>query len=366
MGTFNVRNFLKQAVKIGASDIHLHVGERPVLRKDGKMVKIDMPYLDNEDMERSIITLLPSFDFNEIKKNMDLDFSYELPSISRFRVNLSKQLGHFALVLRVISFNIRQVSELNLPMVIQNFADLNNGIVLVTGPTGSGKSTTLASIIEHINVKYPKHIVTVEDPIEYMFANKLSIISQRQVEIDTASFNDGIKYALRQDPDVILIGEIRDRETATAALKAAETGHLVLASLHTNDATQTINRIINMFEPQDRDLIRDQIANTVRGIVAQKLVKVARGEGRRPIVEIMVSTPTIKDYIIKNKLDDIYSLMKSGTDGMTTMNASLFKLLQEGIITQDYALEASDNKNEFNQMLRGVFSGTGSGANYCE
>ncbi len=358
MGTFNAKTFLKQAVKTGASDIHLHVGERPVLRKDGKMVKIDMDFLDDEDMERTIMTLLPSHSMAEIKKKMDLDFSYELPAISRFRVNLSRQLGHFALVLRVISFNIRQVSELNLPTVIQNFADLNNGIVLVTGPTGSGKSTTLASIIEHINIKYPKHIITVEDPIEYMFSNKLSIISQRQVEIDTMSFNDGIKYALRQDPDVILIGEIRDRETAIAALKAAETGHLVLASLHTNDAIQTINRVINMFEPQDRDLIRNQLANTVRGIVAQKLVKIAKGAGRRPIVEIMVSTPTIKDYIIKDQLEEIYSIMKSGIDEMVTMNASLFALVKEGVITQEEALEVSDNKNEFNQMLRGVFSGT--------
>ena len=301
-----------------------------------------------------------------IWNEQSLPCSFVLPGVSRFRVNLSKQLGRFALVLRLISYNIRQVTELNLPTVIQSFADLNNGIVLVTGPTGSGKSTTLASIIEHINMKYPKHIITVEDPIEYLFSNKLSIISQRQVEIDTMSFNDGIKYALRQDPDVILIGEIRDRETATAALKAAETGHLVLASLHTNDAIQTINRIINMFEPQDRDLIREQVANTIRGVVAQKLVQTSKGEGRRPIVEIMVSTPTIKDYIIKNKLEDIYSIMKSGIDEMTTMNASLFKLYQEGDISQDAAMEASDNKNEFNQMLRGVFSGTGSGATYYE
>ena len=163
---------------------------------------------------------------------------------------------------------------------------------------------------------------------------------------------------MRQDPDVILIGEIRDRETAVAALKAAETGHLVLASLHTNDAIQTINRVINMFEPQDRDLIRNQLANTVRGIVAQKLVKIAKGAGRRPIVEIMVSTPTIKDYIIKDQLEEIYSIMKSGIDEMVTMNASLFALVKEGVITQEEALEVSDNKNEFNQMLRGVFSGT--------
>ena len=360
MGTFNIRTFLKQAVKTGASDVHLHVGERPVLRKDGKMVKVDMPHLDDEDMDRAIMTMLPTYNLEDIKKNMDLDFSYELPAISRFRVNMSRQLGHFALTLRLISYVIRQVSELNLPPVIRSFADLNNGIVLVTGPTGSGKSTTLASIIEHINMKYPKHIITVEDPIEYMFSNKLSVISQRQVEIDTASFNDGIKYALRQDPDVILIGEIRDRDTATAALKAAETGHLVLASLHTNDAIQTINRIINMFDPQDRDLIRDQIANTIRGIVAQKLVKVANGAGRRPVVEIMVSTPTIKDYIVKNKLEDIYEIMRSGIDGMLTMNASIYNLFKENIITQEYALESSDNKNELSQMMRGVMGSTGS------
>lgn len=358
MGNFNCKGFLTQAVKLGASDIHLHVGERPVLRKDGKMVKIDMPFLDDEDMEKAISMLLPSHTMEKIKEKTDLDFSYELSGISRFRVNLSRQLGHFALVLRVISFDIRQVSELNLPRVIQKFADYNNGLILVTGPTGSGKSTTLASLIEHINIKYAKHIISVEDPIEYMFSNKLSIISQRQVELDTPSFYSGVKYALRQDPDVILIGEIRDVETAQAALKAAETGHLVLSSLHTNDAAQTINRIINLFDTQDRDLVRDQLANSLRGVIAQKLVKVAEGSGRRPIVEVMISTPTVKDYILKNNLDEIYNLMRTGSEGMVTMNASLFKLVKEGFVSSDVAMEFSDNKNEFSQMLRGVMATT--------
>lgn len=359
MANFDIDEFLKKAVSIGASDVHLRVDERPMIRKDGKIVKIDMPQLVDSDLIEIVNTIVPKSVKSRANSAFDLDFSYEIKGVSRFRVNLSRQLGKSALVIRNIPYTIKKLNELNLPISIEQFAQLNNGIVLVTGPTGSGKSTTLASLIDSININYQKHIITIEDPIEFVFTNKKSVVSQRQVEIDTPSFPDGVKYAMRQDPDVILIGEIRDKDTIVSALKASETGHLVFATLHTNDAIQTITRIVNMFEPQDRDFVRRQLASTLRGTVSQKLVKSKTGEGRIPATEILVITPTVKDFIIKDELEQIYDLVKKGSfNDMLTMNMSLFKLVEREMITQEEALEKSDNKNELQQMLRGVFQGT--------
>jgi len=356
---FEINSFLKKAVSIGASDVHLRAEEHPIVRKDGKIIKIDMPMLSEDDITEVINTILPKSAKTRANSAFDLDFSYEIKGVSRFRVNLSRQLGKSALVMRNIPYTIKKFEELHLPISIEQFARLNNGIILITGQTGSGKSTTLASLIDYININYPKHIITIEDPIEFIFTNKKSIISQRQVDIDTASFPDGVKYAMRQDPDVILIGEIRDRETIVSALKASETGHLVFATLHTNDAIQTVNRIINMFEPQDRQYIRSQLAATLRGTISQKLVNKKNGEGRYPACEILVSTPTVKDFIIKDELEQIYDLVKKGSfNDMLTMNMSLLKLVQKDIITQIEALDKSDNKNELQQMLRGVYQGT--------
>ena len=359
MEKFEINSFLKKAVSIGASDVHLRAEEHPIVRKDGKIIKIDMPMLSEDDITEVINTILPKSAKTRANSAFDLDFSYEIKGVSRFRVNLSRQLGKSALVMRNIPYTIKKFEELHLPISIEQFARLNNGIILITGQTGSGKSTTLASLIDYININYPKHIITIEDPIEFIFTNKKSIISQRQVDIDTASFPDGVKYAMRQDPDVILIGEIRDRETIVSALKASETGHLVFATLHTNDAIQTVNRIINMFEPQDRQYIRSQLAATLRGTISQKLVNKKNGEGRYPACEILVSTPTVKDFIIKDELEQIYDLVKKGSfNDMLTMNKSLLKLVQKDIITQIEALDKSDNKNELQQMLRGVYQGT--------
>ena len=228
---------------------------------------------------------------------------------------------------------------MTLPESIEQFATLNNGLVLITGPTGSGKSTTIASLIDYININYPKHIITIEDPVEFIFTNKKSIVSQRQVLIDTPTFPDGIKYALRQDPDVIFIGEIRDKETVVAALKAAETGHLVFATIHTNDAIQTVNRIVNMYEPSDRDFVRSQLAAVLRGTVSQKLIPISNGTGRRPACEVLVVTPTVKDFIEKDKLGEIYELVKKGSfNNMITMNTSLYRLFEQDLITEDLSL----------------------------
>lgn len=360
MGIFNVIDFLKQAVSIGASDIHLHIGEHPAVRRDGKIIKIDMPVLTEEDLKNACQELAPKNLKSKIDSMLDVDFAYEIHGVSRFRVNVSHQLANIAISIRTIPYNIKKLSDLYLPDTINDFAKLDNGLVLVTGPTGSGKSTTVAAVLEYINSNYPKHIITIEDPVEFIFNNKKSIISQRQLSVDTPSYSDGIKYALRQDPDVIFIGEIRDSETVTNALRAAETGHLVFATIHTNNAVQTVNRIINMFTPADRPFVRNQLAEILRGTVSQKLIPLASGVGRRPACEVLVVTSTIKDFIEKNELEQVYDLVKKGSfNNMISLNHSLFSMVQNGDITEDAALVASSNKNELKQMLRGVYYGTG-------
>ena len=321
-----------------------------------------MPPLTEDDILDAYDILIPKHSKGKINALFDLDFAYEIKGVARFRVNLSRCLGKSALVIRTIPYEIKKVTELNLPQSIEQFSTLNNGLVLITGPTGSGKSTTIASLIDYINSNYQKHIITIEDPVEFIFSNKKSIVSQRQILIDTPSFPDGIKYALRQDPDVVFIGEIRDKDTITSALKAAETGHLVFATIHTNDAVQTVNRIINMFEPSDRVYVRQQLAQILRGTVAQKLVPVASGSGRVPACEVLIVTPTVKDFIEKDQLEEIYELVKKGGfNSMITMNMSLYKLYERDFITEETALMYSDNKNELQQMFRGVFHGTAKG-----
>jgi len=365
-GSFDIEAFLERAVAIGASDIHLSVNEYPAIRKDGKIIKIKMPILTETDIDEAYGALLPaSVSSSHLDAICDLDFAYEIPGCSRFRVNLSRQLGRYALVIRTIPYEIKSVAELHLPKAIQQFSTLNNGLVLVTGPTGSGKSTTIASLIDYINLNYPKHIVTIEDPVEFIFNNRKAIVSQRQIGVDTQSFPDGVKYALRQDPDVIFIGEIRDRETVLSALKAAETGHLVFSTIHTNGAVQTINRIVNMFEPADRLHVRAQIAGILRGTVSQRLVPMQDSLGRRPACELLVVTSTVKDFIEKDKLEEVYDLVKKGSfNNMITMNMSLYNLFQEGLISEELALEYSDDKNELKQMFRGVYQGTGAGRDF--
>ena len=356
---FDINAFLKKAVEEGVSDVHLRIDEVPVVRKDGKIVKTNYPVIKEKDISHVLNVVLPKYLRTKVQAAFDLDFSYEIKGISRFRINLARQLGNTSLVFRIIPYEIPSFAELKLPPALNMFAKFHSGIVLVTGPTGSGKSTTIASLIDLINKNERKHIITIEDPIEFIYSNKNCIITQRQVEIDTLSFPDGVKYALRQDPDVILIGEIRDLETLTSAMKAAETGHLVIASLHTNDAIQTVNRIVGMFDPKDRDGVRKQLAETLRACVAQKLLPLKSGHGRIPACEIMVVTPTIKDFIIKDELEQIYDLVKKGSyNDMITMNMSLLQLIKEGLISKETAVEVSDNKVEIEQMLRGAYHGT--------
>ena len=358
-GKFDIVNFLKMAVDDGISDVHLRFGHAPVIRKNGKIYKTKMEALTEDDLMKAIQKTVPSNFEHKIYSEYDVDYSYEIPNVSRFRINVGRELGKPMLSIRMIPNRIPTFEELRLPTQIENFTGLNNGIILITGQTGSGKSTTIASMLNYINQRYSKHIITIEDPIEFVYEDAKCVFTQRQLLIDTASFPDGVKYALRQDPDIILIGEIRDRETVTSALKAAETGHLVLATLHTNDTVQTINRIINFFEPSDRDFVRHQVAETIRGVIAQRLIPTADGQTRVPACEILTNTPTIKDFIIKDKLADVYGLVKAGAyNDMITMNMSIYNWYQQGVISEEEAIAKSDNINELKQMMRGAYHGT--------
>lgn len=353
---FQVKTFLKRAVASGASDIHLMAGEAPFIRKNGSMMRVNHPPLERAELSNALLeiapaTLLPSF--NTMK---DIDFMYEIPGCARFRVNYCRGLGMPEVVIRAIPFNIPSLAALELPKTIADFKKLKNGIVLITGPTGSGKSTTLAALIEELNTQTAKHIITIEDPVEYVYTSKKSRITQRVVRVDTESFSSGLRSALRQDPDVILVGEIRDRDTMDIALKAAETGHLVLATLHTNDAVQSINRMINMFDESNRDLVRKQISETLRATVAQQLVYSEKNQKRYPACEIMVVTSTIKDYIVKDELDEIYALIASNaTEGMISMNKSLANLVEQEKLSQEEALDASSEPDELNKIFRGAY-----------
>jgi twitching motility protein PilT len=356
---FDIAELLKFATDQKCSDIHLRVGSCPMVRRDGIMVKTDLPPLSKEDMQFIAKVTMPEKLLHKSNNDFDFDYSYEIEGIARFRVNLLHELGNLGFVFRIVPLKIPSMENLFLPPALKNFTALNNGLVLVTGPTGSGKTTTLASILDYLNQNQKKHVITIEDPIEFIHTNKNCIFTQRQLEIDTNSFPNGLKYALRQDPDVILIGEMRDRDTISSALKAAETGHLVFSTLHTIGAVETINRIINAFEPYERESIRLQVANTLRGTVAQKLARRMNNKGRVPATEIMIVTPAIKDYILKDEIDNIYRLISPNDyNGTVDMNTSLSRLVKAGIISIKEAIQSSNTPEEMEQMLKGVSHST--------
>jgi twitching motility protein PilT len=357
--TIALDTFLRMAVAQGVSDIHLRVGSPPVMRKDGDMIQTKMPPLTEMAIQQFTKSIIPDKILPRLKNKTDFDFSFMLDNLCRFRVNLFYEMGRIGLVMRLITLNIPTLEDLGHPAMVGRFANLNKGLVLVTGPTGSGKSTTLAALINSINRTQNKHIITLEDPVEYLYQSDQSVVTQRQLGLDTDSFPNGIKYALRQDPDVILIGEMRDRETMMSALHAAETGHLVFSTLHTTDSVQTINRIINAFEPYERDPIRNQLAGVLQGTVSQRLVKKAEGKGRLAVSEIMVVSPAIRDYILRDEMDEIYQLLNNADfEGVRSLNNSLYWACRNHLITDEDALSVCENMSELQQMLRGAFHGT--------
>ncbi len=354
---FNLNEFLAKAHKAGASDVHFREGKAPSLRIDGRIIRTASAPLSEEDFENILTTIAKKDVLENIRKSNNIDFTYEVKNLCRYRVNYCKDLGLPKLTMRVIPYNIPTLEELQLPSYLAELTKFNNGIVLVTGPTGSGKSTTLAAMLDLINKEQQKHIISIEDPVEFLYTDRKSLITQRGLGIDTETFASGIKYALRQDPDVILVGEIRDRETLEAAIEASETGHLVLSTMHTNSCIQTINRILGFFEDKSSALIVQRVINTLRATISQKLMP-RKGGGLAAAVEIMTVTPAISDYLLKGNFEDVYLLMqKSKFPNLTTMNSSLYTLLKHGIIEQEIALEYSDNKNELEQMIRGIYHG---------
>jgi twitching motility protein PilT len=323
------------------------------------MIVTKMPCLSEEELQQFTKKIIPEKILPRLKNKTDFDFSFLMDDVCRFRVNLFYEMGRLGLVMRLITLEIPELDALGHPSVVKRFTTFHKGLVLVTGPTGSGKSTTLAAILNNINIEQSKHIITLEDPVEYLYQSQKSVVTQRQLGLDTDSFPNGIKYALRQDPDVILIGEMRDRETILAALHAAETGHMVFSTLHTTDSVQTIHRIINAFEPYEREPVRHQIAQILQGTLSQRLVKRADGKGRVAVAEIMMVSPAIRDYILRDEPEEIYQLLKnSAFQDIQSLNHSMYMAVRNELITPDEALSNSENETELQQMLRGAFHGT--------
>ncbi|MEA1939426.1 MAG: type IV pilus twitching motility protein PilT [Candidatus Caldatribacteriota bacterium] len=345
-----IKELLIIAKEKEASDLHLNIGIPPVLRIDGKLIKMDLPELTPEITHGMIYSILSEKQKTNFEKNGELDLSYELINVSRFRVNIFKHRRGEAAAFRLIPEKIKELSELNLPTILSDFAEKDRGLVLITGPTGSGKSTTLAALINIINKKRYDHVITIEDPIEFIHNHKNCMISQREIGSHTKSFADALRNALREDPDVILVGEMRDLETISMALTAAETGHLVFSTLHTISAAETIERIIDAFPPHQQNQVRMQFAGSLLGVIAQTLIPELDKKGRVPALEVMIANPAIKNLIREGKTHQISSTIQiSKKDGMQSLDQSLKDLLMEGIISQEDAIKKAVDKKSFRE-----------------
>jgi twitching motility protein PilT len=360
MSDSELNKILKIAVKGGASDIHIKAGLPPIFRIDGALLPLrDAKRLSPEDIGRMAVGIMNVKQREDFQRKLDLDFSHGVPGVGRFRVNSFQQRGSIGLVFRAIPFKVKSVDDLLLPEVVRQVAEERRGIILVTGATGSGKSTTMASIVDYINTTRTAHIVTIEDPIEFLIRDKKSIINQREIGHDTSNFSAALRAALRQDPDVIMLGEMRDLETIEIAMTAAETGHLVLSTLHTVDAAESVTRIVTAFPPHQRDQARYQFANLFRGVISQRLIPRADGKGRVPAVEVMLSTARIQELVLeKATARTITENIAKGFDsyGMQTFDQSLMFLLQNGYITYEEALNQSSNPDDFALRMSGIAS----------
>ena len=354
----NINDLLKIAVERKASDLHLKVGSHPVIRVDGELVPlIELKRLMQEDTIAMAFSIMNARQKQRFKEELELDIAYSVPGLGRFRCNVFQQRGAVGLVLRVIPARIQSVRELMLPPVLERICEERRGLVLVTGTTGSGKSTTLAAMVDYINSSRTEHVITIEDPIEFLHRDKKSIVNQREIDVDTRSFSGALRAGLRQDPDVILVGEMRDYETIETALLAAETGHLVFSTLHTLDATETVNRIISVFPPHHQKQIRIQLSQVLKAILSLRLMPRADGMGRVPAVEVLISTAYIRECIEnKEKTKYIREQIALGTSqyGMQTFDQSLFQLYKSGLITLDEALRRATNPDEFRLKIQGV------------
>jgi twitching motility protein PilT len=334
-----IQHLLVEAIERGASDLHLTKNAPPILRIDGQLEMLDLPPLGPADTQRMIYSILNDAQKARFEEKWELDLSVEIADVGRFRVNVHRQRGAVEAAFRVVQEEIRTLRQLGLPPICEEIARKASGLILVTGPTGSGKTSTLAAMIHQINNEQHRMIITVEDPIEYIHRNRKSIIKQREVESDTHSFADALRHVLRQDPDVVVIGEMRDLETIATALTAAETGHLVLATIHTPDAMQTVDRIIDVFPPYQQQQVRIQFANTIQAIIAQQLLPIPGGRGRVPAVEVLIATVGARNIIRNAKTEQLYTLLQTNYEmGMITMDKSLKNLYQQGLISYDDAI----------------------------
>jgi twitching motility protein PilT len=354
----DVTDLLRYAVEMGASDLHVKVGNVPFIRVDGELQPTPHPAVSAAESEDAAISLMPEHKRREFEATSEADFGYTLVGVGRFRINVFRQRGVVGMAVRRVRSEVPTIDELLLPPVLRDLADSPRGLVLITGPTGTGKTTTIASMIGHINRTRRAHIVTIEDPVEVVHDDDRSIIQQREIGLDTDSYAAALKHVIRQDPDVIFIGEIRDPDSALSAIQAAETGHLVISTLHTIDCTETINRILDLFPPQQQREVRTSFAGALRGIVSQRLVPRADGKGRVPAVEVLVATGRVFDRIIDpESTDEIVDVIAEGDFyGMQTFDQALVKLVREGLVTEDDARRTATNPHDFNLALHGVLT----------
>jgi twitching motility protein PilT len=362
--TATLPELLKTMVEMGASDLHLTTNTPPQVRRQGKLEPMQHPPLTSSDTRQLAYSVLTDIQKKRFEESLELDFSFGVRGVARFRCNVFSQRGSVAAAYRFIPDRIRTFEELNLPPVITQLTDKPRGLVLITGPTGSGKSTTLAAMIDKINHERHQHILTIEDPIEYIHPHRHCIVNQRELHGDTHGFAKALRAALREDPDIVLVGELRDLETIEAGLRIAETGHLTLSTLHTNSAANTINRVIDVFPAHQQNQIRAQLSMVLEGIVCQALIPRADGHGRVPALEILLPTPGIRNLIREDKIHQIYSAMQAGQEklSMQTMNQSLASLCLQKLITPEDAIAASSHKDELQEMLRrgvGTLPGAG-------
>jgi twitching motility protein PilT len=361
MAELDLTSILNYAVKEGASDIHLKAGLPPILRKYGKLIPIkNHERLAPDEVAAAAVRLMNDAQKEDFKELHQTDMAYSVPGLGRFRVNIFQQRGAVGIVMRVIPMSILPFEELHLPPVMEKIAQEIRGLVLVTGITGSGKSTTLASVLDYINNNRSCNVISVEDPIEYLHRDKKCIINQREIGVDAASFSDALRGALRQDPDVIMVGEMRDMETIEIAMTAAETGHLVLSTLHTIDAMETVNRIVSVFPPYQQKQVRIQLSGVLRAVISQRLMPTADGRGRVPAVEILVTTSRVRECIVdKEKTKEISDAIEKGHDtyGMQTFDQSIMAIMNKGLITYEEALRQSSNPEDYALKAKGITDG---------
>jgi twitching motility protein PilT len=357
MELFN--KILKTAVEGGASDIHIKVGTPVIFRINRELISIDCPIPTVQWLNEVVEKMTPVHMKKKLEDDREVDFSYNLPDVGRFRTNIFQQRGTWALAMRYVKNRVATFEELGLLESIKGLAESPRGIVLVAGSTGSGKSTTLAAMIEHLNNNFKKHIVTLEDPIEFVFEDNQSVIEQREIGLDTSSFYGALKHVLRQDPDIIMLGEMRDAVTFTAAMSAADTGHLVFSTLHTTTAAQSITRILDFFKADEREQIRRQLAGTLRGVVCQRMVPTVDGK-MTPALEIMTNSPVVRKMIEENRIDKLSAAVETGADdGMITFNQCLFNLVKAGKVTEKEALAKASNPQALEMNFKGIFLNEG-------